>query len=568
LDTAVELLCTLRVLLDNTPTSKIVLYPHVFAACIALLNSSVVRIGELALALLIQLLDDMDLSSPVIQQAVLSVLPLDFWDDGAVSASAGEFSSSATSLGPLGHNNNNSNSDNPTAGASIGMERRPGADENRPTSSSASSTTRPSSSQSHGGRRRSSTGLSGAARVHWPLGEALLGAVADVDPDAAGGPWLVLQQLLVKGLLQEETEALVLGGMAAIARQVTSASAKGCLNARYTDRKYGNEKQGSTIRDATNLCSTMPMAITRHQLGLCDTEGSVCSGVCALAMADGGIEAIIGSVEVGLAISLAAALPWICVHIDGGGGNGGGELAGPCFAFLRDTADAMHAIGWIEIAAMLAVLSEGAPPAPPGAGYRAWLPDLISAMCSAFFPAYSRLVVQRLMEAVQKAPMCYQEAALVALRCIFQVPGLDIGSPSWFADASHLVEMLGGEVGGPLGPHVLALLEAMAAFRDEVRGAPQWGEPVQLEWRLCIDDLGEGNKVCSEALRRVVEACPGVEGLARAAGVASPGSGAAAGYVGVGSRDVAGGLGVLGEDGGGLGEQLLPFLLPGDMSWS
>lgn len=71
-----------------------------------------------------------------------------------------------------------------------------------------------------------------------------------------------------------------------------------------------------------------------------------------------------------------------------------------------------------------------------------------------------------------------------------------------------------------------------------MRGAPQWGEPSQLEWRHCLDPLGECNKVCSEALRRVVEACPGSAELARAAS-GRPGSSAAAESP---------------------GEQLLPFL--------
>lgn len=30
-----------------------------------------------------------------------------------------------------------------------------------------------------------------------------------------------------------------------------------------------------------------------------------------------------------------------------------------------------------------------------------------------------------------------------------------------------------------------------------------------LEWPQCMDDLGSSNRVCSEALERVVRACPG-----------------------------------------------------------
>lgn len=54
LDTAVEVLCTLRTLLDNLAGSKVLLYPQLLLAAVALLNSSVVRVGELAMQILLQ----------------------------------------------------------------------------------------------------------------------------------------------------------------------------------------------------------------------------------------------------------------------------------------------------------------------------------------------------------------------------------------------------------------------------------------------------------------------------------------------------------------------------------
>ena len=54
LDTAVELLCTLRALQAGLGPAKVVLFPQLFLACVALLNSSVVRIGELAMHILLQ----------------------------------------------------------------------------------------------------------------------------------------------------------------------------------------------------------------------------------------------------------------------------------------------------------------------------------------------------------------------------------------------------------------------------------------------------------------------------------------------------------------------------------
>jgi len=89
--------------------------------------------------------------------------------------------------------------------------------------------------------------------------------------------------------------------------------------------------------------------------------------------------------------------------------------------------------------------------------------------------------------------------------------------------------------------HLLVLFVLFIIAPDDSSGvAPQWAETVQLEWRQCMDDLGELNKVCSEALKRVVDACPGAAELAKAAsghGMESASTG------GIGQR-----------------EQLLPFL--------
>ena len=54
LDTAVEVLCTLKELLSNIEPSKCLLYPQLLLAAISLLNSSVVKIGELTMSLLLE----------------------------------------------------------------------------------------------------------------------------------------------------------------------------------------------------------------------------------------------------------------------------------------------------------------------------------------------------------------------------------------------------------------------------------------------------------------------------------------------------------------------------------
>jgi hypothetical protein len=58
------------------------------------------------------------------------------------------------------------------------------------------------------------------------------------------------------------------------------------------------------------------------------------------------------------------------------------------------------------------------------------------------------------------------------------------------------------------------------------------GEP-PLEWRRCMDDLGGSNRLCSEALERVMWACPGSAQLLW--GHAGPPAGGGGGMRGGGS---------------------------------
>lgn len=194
-----ELLCTLRVVLANTPPPQLLLYPHLLAAFVALLNSSVVRVGELAAALLMQLLDAVDLSTAAAQQAALCVLPLEEGEGGAERGGA-LLARSRSSGGGLNE-----------------LAATPGRQPPR----------RPS-------LLNAGSGGSGfdAAQGCWPFGQGLLGGAPDVDDDLAGGPWLALQQLLVKGLFQPDTEALALEALAAVAQQIGRAGGAGRLGPR------------------------------------------------------------------------------------------------------------------------------------------------------------------------------------------------------------------------------------------------------------------------------------------------------------------------------------------------
>jgi hypothetical protein len=452
LSAAVELLSTLRALAAASPPGLLPLYPHLLAAALGAAASSVVRVGELALALAAELLDAVDLSLPAHQLALLCVLP------GAEEP--------------------------PRPAGALG---RGGEDESAPPGAVSSRDSK------------------AAPRLpDWPLGRALLGGVADVDDDsAAAGPWLAAQQLMVKGLFQPDTEAPALAAMAAVAAQVARAGAAGALSC-----SSGKGGRGGLF-----------------------TAGSLAAGLGAAGSSGepAGLEACLGDARAGLAIALAAALPWLAVHA------GAGELAAPAAAFARAHAAAAAAVGWRPLGRALAALAAGPPPAPAGRrapDAPAWLPELTAALAAATCPAYARLVVARLAEAAARAAPRYRAAALAALEALFEAPGLDLGAPGWLAGGSRLVELLAGEVGGPRGPRTLAVLRAAATVREAPpaarrgSGAGAGGAanlqpaPPQAEWRQCMDDLGEVNKVCAEALRRVAAACPGAGGLARAAGAA------------------------------------------------
>lgn len=446
LDTAVEILCTLRVLLTNTPPTKLVLYPHLFVACIALLCSSVVRIGELATAMLIQLLDALDLSATphVAGHAILSVLSVPKVNEPVTSDVSG-----------VKHKNGFLTSNG------------------------------------------------------WVLGERLLsGAPGLMDGDVeeedggggVGGPWLALQQLLIKGLFQPDTLPLALRGMGAIARQVSRAGTI-FLNERTT-KAGAVEGTGSGSGNGD-----------RYSLGVARQ-----------------VHAVFGTAEVGLVLSIAAVLPWLFVHCDVHGdeyvmsadyGYDDEAMGLALGGFLADTAAACLAVGWDGLAAACAVLSSKTTPlCSIELRTSSWLQDFVEMFTEVTFPVYARLTVQRLIEVVERGEERYQYAALKILSTLFRVPSIRLGSLTWFTNGSRLLDVISMSVSleGALGEQALDVLAAMASHRT-VAGDSEEGEAGgPLEWARCMDDMGESNNVCAEALRRVVESSPGSAELVKAVG--------------------------------------------------
>lgn len=397
LDTAIEILCTLRVLLSNTSQQKLVLYPHLFAACIALLNSSVVRVGELAIAMLVQLLDSLDFSDPVIQQTLLSVF--------VAEDSIAQIQTSCP---------------------------------------------------------------------RWILGMSLLEGIEDIEEENSG-PWMALQQLLVKGLFQGDTESLSLRALASLCRQISRASKLG----------GGNIKGHSMFDPQRSFFSVNQHAGGKYALG--------------------GIESILGDSEIGICLTIASSLPWVFVKLN----SGEAEDISP---FLYDLSNGCMAVGWINLAALLLCLKND-PNAKlmPDACHANWAKEVVPTLVDELFPKFSHLVIERFLETVIRAAKQYQKAALYILEALFQVPDLDLGDGTWVIDDAHLVDLLALEIDGDLGDDILRVLEAISLFK--AKGQEKDANGKRVSWKYCIDEIGECNKVCSGALKRVVMSCPGTAQL-------------------------------------------------------
>jgi hypothetical protein len=139
----------------------------------------------------------------------------------------------------------------------------------------------------------------------WLLGKSLMEDIEDVEDDAAG-PWFALQQLLVKGLFQGDTERLTLDAFASICRQIHRASKMHVLRPRAL--KKLKRQEWFTVHS---------YSLASHPLA--------------------GIESIIGDVYIGLAITVSSTLPWVFVKVN----VDSEEISG----FLQDLSQACECVG-------------------------------------------------------------------------------------------------------------------------------------------------------------------------------------------------------------------------------
>ena len=426
LDMAVEILCTLRVLLSNTDREKLVLYPHLFAACIALLNSSVVRVGELAVAMLTEILDCLDFADVNVQQAILSV----FYPD-QLSPRCSDLRSPLKPLDPLD------------------LDQDGGIPDDQ----------------------------------KWILGRSLLEG-GDMDAiEQTTGPLMALQQLLVKGLFQGDTETLTLAAFGSICRQI-AREAEGSVVPPLKSR-YARSRRSTAYPSRTALFSTST------------------SPFC--------IESILGDVSIGLAITIASTLPWIFVQVNLK------EFPDLLSSFLEDVSEACRCVGWHDVSATLLCLESDANSkiSDIDMSLRSWSKEAMPIIMSELFPDYSLLFIQRIVETVQRAPTVYQRAALYILEAIFLASSdpdtcntLSIGNDEQILRETSLVDMLALELNGDLGGVVVRVMRALSRHQNTAHIPADGQLPIYYSWKNSVDEIGECNKLCAGALARVAMSCP------------------------------------------------------------
>lgn len=422
LDTAIEILCTLRVLLSNTRDEKLLLYPHLFAACVALLNSSVVRVGELAIAMLIHLLETLDFANIATQQTLISV----FSDQKA---------------------NTYDTSDKENLG--------------------------------------------------WIFGKSLLGGIEEVDEENCG-PWIALQQLLIKGFFQPETEILTFKCLGLICRQVYRASKAGIL---IREEKVAISKQRFFNIHMQDL--SLPKI--------------------------GGFKAIFGDPSIGICITLASSLPWIFTK------TCESDLSSELSCFLKDLSFGCEAVGWHDLSALFLCLeNDPAATLEPQNTYSIWSKEIMPIIAKEIFPEYSLIFIQRILEVVQRGQSAHQRAALCILQAFFGHVDLHSEYMEFILKETHMIDLLALDVNGPLGSEVIKVLEAISFFSGEFiycspctkiivqyylllqitgmkeRKTKEAEDRIEslISWESCIDEIGECNKICSGALKKVSMNCP------------------------------------------------------------
>lgn len=297
------------------------------------------------------------------------------------------------------------------------------------------------------------------------------------------GPLLALQQLLVKGLFQGDTETLTLAAFGSICRQI-AREAEGSVVAPFKS-SFARSHPSKAFAPRTVLVSTST------------------SPFC--------IESILGDVSIGLAITIASTLPWIFVQANLK------EFPDLLSSFLEDVSEACRCVGWYDVSAALLCLESdpNSKISDIDMSLRSWSKEAMPIIMGELFPDYSLLFIQRIVETVQRAPSVYQRAALYILEAIFLSSSdpstsrsLNIGNDEQILRETSLVDTLAEELNGDLGGVVVRVMRALSRYQNTAHIAADGQLPTYYSWKNSVDEIGECNKLCAGALSRVAMSCP------------------------------------------------------------
>lgn len=264
---------------------------------------------------------------------------------------------------------------------------------------------------------------SGSQGRAWPLGALLL------VRNPAAPPPVAVQQLLVKGLLQPPTQAATIQVLTQLAQHVAR----------------GQAAATEAVAQATGPLSVRALAAAP-----------------AAGLHPG---ALLGEPAAQLALSLAAASPWLLAH-----------RANPSAqACLEAHAEAAAALALPQLAEALRRLAGGVAPGQPQAAAL-----LAAPLAAAFFPRFAKAVVQRQMETLARGEDGCRPPALLLLRELFSLQGARLPPPA--ALDAALLQPLAGLLDGPQAPLALQVMEAMMQYCSgaQRQARPTAGDPAHL----------------------------------------------------------------------------------------
>eukprot|EP00884_Botryococcus_braunii_P023600 jgi/Botrbrau1/9924/Bobra.0012s0022.1 len=388
LDVAVDVILTLKVVVEGMPPGRLLMYPQLLLATIAALATTYVHLHTILLELFQKVLEKVDFNDVNLQNIVVACLP------GPTPDSA-----QSPRLGVVGGGRGK-----------------------------------------HGSESSSRWDLGGALFPHHNL--------------------LAVQQLLVKALFRPETETAAVQVLSQLAEQLAGGLPRPRL------RPW-----------VTAYSAALPPGLP---------GGSVPRGTGVL----------LGEPAAQLTLSIFALLPWLSVHFRH-------SLHEPLASFcVQAHARACKALQLPEVASALLLLNPESK-----LDMSDLLPRICAPLCSALFPRYAKLAIQRLMEAVVRGEEVLQEKALALLMAVMRCPGLDLGPHSRSGGLGPSFQPLVSLLPSPLGQEALQVLDVVMGYYDAKPSAAveEAARPALLSWPHCIDNTSSDQKMAAEALSRILE---------------------------------------------------------------